>query len=97
MQRMSWEKLLSAKRLDAKTYDPDENYDLRSEFQKDVDRIIFSSAFRRLQDKTQVMPMPDSDYVRSRLTHSIEVASVARSLGKLAGNFIIKQESLNTN
>lgn len=92
---MSWEKLLSAKRLDAKTYDPDENYDLRSEFQKDVDRIIFSSAFRRLQDKTQVMPMPDSDYVRSRLTHSIEVASVARSLGKLAGNFIIKKESLN--
>ncbi|MCA9061724.1 MAG: dNTP triphosphohydrolase, partial [Planctomycetaceae bacterium] len=52
----------------------------RSEFHKDYDRIIFSSAFRRLSDKTQVVPMPDSDYTRRRLTHSLEVSCVGRSL-----------------
>lgn len=55
--------------------------DGRSPFQQDADRIVFSSAFRRLQDKTQVHPQPQSDYVRTRLTHSMEVASVGRSLG----------------
>ncbi|MCA9066742.1 MAG: dNTP triphosphohydrolase, partial [Planctomycetaceae bacterium] len=52
----------------------------RSEFHKDYDRIIFSSAFRRLSDKTQVVPLPDSDYTRRRLTHSLEVSCVGRSL-----------------
>ena len=55
--------------------------DGRSPFQQDADRIVFSSAFRRMQDKTQVHPQPQSDYVRTRLTHSMEVASVGRSLG----------------
>lgn len=54
----------------------------RSCFQKDYDRIIYSSAFRRLGDKTQVIPLPGNDYVRNRLTHSLEVSSVARSLGE---------------
>ena len=58
----------------------------RSPFQRDSDRIIFSSAFRRLQDKTQVFPLADNDYVRTRLTHSLEVASVARSLGTIVGH-----------
>ena len=57
--------------------------DIRSTFQRDYDRIIFSSAFRRLQNKTQVFPLPGSIFVHNRLTHSLEVASVGRSLGNL--------------
>jgi len=60
----------------------------RTDFQRDFDRIIFSSAFRRLQNKTQVFPLPGSVFVHNRLTHSLEVASVGRSLGSLAGEFI---------
>lgn len=82
---MDWHQLLSDKRLG-------KNYSLvehdRSAFQKDVDRIIFSSAFRRLQDKTQVFPLAQNDYVRTRLTHSLEVSSVGRSLGTLVGKHI---------
>lgn len=59
--------------------------DPRSDFQRDFDRIIFSSAFRRLQNKTQVFPLPGSVFVHNRLTHSLEVASVGRSLGNLIG------------
>jgi len=62
--------------------------DPRSEFQRDFDRIIFSSAFRRLQNKTQVFPLPGSVFVHNRLTHSLEVSSVARSLGSLIGKRI---------
>lgn len=62
--------------------------DPRSEFQRDFDRIIFSSAFRRLQNKTQVFPLPGSVFVHNRLTHSLEVASVGRSLGSLVGQAI---------
>ncbi len=65
--------------------------DTRSEYQRDFDRIIFSSAFRRLQNKTQVFPLPGSVFVHNRLTHSLEVASVGRSLGSLAGEFIVKR------
>jgi dGTPase len=65
--------------------------DFRTEYQRDFDRIIFSSAFRRLQNKTQVFPLPGSVFVHNRLTHSLEVASVGRSLGSLAGEFIVKQ------
>ena len=60
----------------------------RSGFQRDYDRIIFSSAFRRLQNKTQVFPLPDLAFVHNRLTHSLEVASVGRSLGKMVGEQI---------
>jgi len=62
----------------------------RSEFQRDFDRIVFSSAFRRLQDKTQVFPLAKNDYVRTRLTHSLEVASLGRSLGVLAGDHVLR-------
>ncbi len=61
----------------------------RTDFQRDFDRIIFSSAFRRLQNKTQVFPLPGSVFVHNRLTHSLEVSSVGRSLGSLAGEFIV--------
>lgn len=62
----------------------------RTDFQRDFDRIIFSASFRRLQNKTQVFPLPGSVFVHNRLTHSLEVASVGRSLGSLVGEFIVE-------
>lgn len=62
----------------------------RTDFQRDFDRIIFSSAFRRLQNKTQVFPLPGSVFVHNRLTHSLEVSSVGRSLGSVIGDFIVQ-------
>src|SRR6185369_7527790 len=59
--------------------------EIRSEYERDYDRIIFSSAFRRLQNKTQVFPLPKHKFVHNRLTHSLEVASVGRTLGKIIG------------
>lgn len=78
--------LYSGKRLGV-----DASKDTRTEYQRDFDRIIFSSAFRRLQNKTQVFPLPGSVFVHNRLTHSLEVASVGRSLGNLVGEFIVKK------
>jgi dGTPase len=71
----------------------------RTDFQRDFDRIIFSSAFRRLQNKTQVFPLPGSVFVHNRLTHSLEVSSVGRSLGNAVGEFIFKnfKNDLNEN
>lgn len=63
----------------------------RSAFEQDYDRIIFSHPFRRLQDKTQVHPLPEHDFVHTRLTHSLEVSSVGRSLGKRAGEVILQR------
>ncbi len=63
--------------------------DKRSKFEQDYDRIVFSHPFRMLQDKTQVFPLPKQDFVHTRLTHSLEVASVGRSLGKYAGERIL--------
>ncbi|WP_416898189.1 MAG: dGTP triphosphohydrolase [Minwuia sp.] len=83
---LDWRRLLSASRTAGDRPDPVDP--ARSPFQKDFDRIVFCSAFRRLQDKTQVHPLPESDYVRTRLTHSLEVASVGRSLGAGAGHVI---------
>lgn len=60
----------------------------RTDFQRDFDRIIFSASFRRLQNKTQVFPLPGSVFVHNRLTHSLEVSSVGRSLGSAIGEFI---------
>ncbi len=85
---MDWNLLTSTKRLGRET--PDGASEARSEYLKDWDRIVYSSAFRRMQDKTQVFPLAESDYVRTRLTHSIEVASVGRSLGNLCGEFILR-------
>ncbi|PHQ70256.1 MAG: deoxyguanosinetriphosphate triphosphohydrolase [Sneathiella sp.] len=84
---MDWNKLLSTRRFGQDHNDP--VMASRSPFHKDQDRIVFSSAFRRLQDKTQVHTLTESDYVRTRLTHSMEAASVGRSLGANAGQVII--------
>lgn len=85
---MKWTDLYSTRRTadapDKKT-NPDS---VRTSFQRDYDRIIFSSAFRRLQNKTQVFPLPGAVFVHNRLTHSLEVASVGRSLGKAVGDKI---------
>ncbi len=90
---MNWLTLLSEDRLGrerkARPHDPS-----RSEFRRDSDRITFSSAFRRLQDKTQVFPLADNDYVRTRLTHSLEVASVARSLATRVGGELCARHDL---
>ncbi|MCW5602386.1 deoxyguanosinetriphosphate triphosphohydrolase [Nitrosomonas sp.] len=88
---MEWEQLLSTERLGR---GQEQKTDARSEYQRDYDRIVFSSAFRRLQDKTQVFPLAESDYVRTRLTHSVEVSCVGRSLGTLAGSLIIERSGL---
>lgn len=94
---MEWKYLLSQKRLGKEEENQKVLSKARTVFQKDYDRIVFSSAFRRLQNKTQVFPMPKSDYVRNRLTHSLETASVGRSLGNLAGEYILnKYNYLNT-
>lgn len=69
--------------------------EIRTDFQRDFDRIVFSPAFRRLQNKTQVLPLPKSDFVRNRLTHSLETASVGRSLGIIVGKEIIKKYNLS--
>ena len=95
---MNWPKLLNWDRLcETRKWalEPD-----RSPWQIDYDRIVFSSCFRRLQDKTQVFPLSGSDYIRTRLTHSVEVSTVARTLGTTAGATIIKRhknESVDNN
>jgi len=69
----------------------------RTEYERDWDRIIFSSSFRRLQNKTQVFPLPEEVFVHNRLTHSLEVASVGRSLGKIIGKHISELEEVSEN
>lgn len=81
-----WAQLITRKRLGQDEIEETPSY--RSTFQKDYDRLIFSAAFRRLQDKTQVFPLAQTDYIRTRLTHSLEVSSVCRSLGTLLGEFL---------
>ena len=89
---MQWEQLLSLRKQG------DKNKRLRAEenetrlgFEVDYDRIIFSSAFRSLQDKTQVIPLSQTSFVHTRLTHSLEVSVVGRSLGRMVGRAIIQK------
>lgn len=89
---MKWNDLLSKKRLN-KSHSSAIN-EIRSEFHKDYDRIVFSSAFRRLGRKTQVHPLANNDHIHTRLTHSIEVGSVGRSLGLIVGNYLHHQRLL---
>jgi len=77
---MEWKQLISNKRL-GQEHRHTERHDDRSEFKRDYDRLIFSAPFRRLQNKTQVFPLPGSVFVHNRLTHSLEVSSVGMSLG----------------
>ncbi|MGN0331867.1 MAG: deoxyguanosinetriphosphate triphosphohydrolase [Lachnospiraceae bacterium] len=86
---MNWNQLLSTKRSRGSTNKYSKSSDLRSEFEKDYHRIIGSASFRRLQDKTQVFPLDKSDFIRTRLTHSLEVSSFAKSLGQNIGENIL--------
>ena len=86
---MRWEQLLSTKRPREAVTKPKQKEDLRSEFEKDYHRIIGSASFRRLQDKTQVFPLDKSDFIRTRLTHSLEVSSYGKSLGQNIGEYIL--------
>ncbi|MFT6371103.1 MAG: dGTPase [Maribacter sp.] len=89
---MNWEQLLSLRRKgDTNKRLRNEQDETRLGFDVDYDRIIFSSAFRSLQDKTQVIPLSKTDFVHTRLTHSLEVSVVGRSLGRLAGKKILEK------
>ncbi len=100
-EQEKWQKFLSCKRVtelfNGDTAAINSNIDWtepRNPFEKDCDRIIYSYPFRRLQDKTQVMPFPSYDFVHTRLTHSLEVSTVGRSLGRMVENFLIKERKL---
>lgn len=89
---MEWQQLLSRKRLGKQQLE--ENQFERTSFLKDYDRIVYSTAFRRLKDKTQVFPLSKNADVRTRLIHSLEVSCVGRSLGRMVGDQIIKRHNL---
>jgi len=91
MYKMNWEQLYSPKRVGSTTKTASGTGAIRTSFLRDYDRIIFSSAFRRLQNKTQVFPLPGPVFVHNRLTHSLEVASVGRSLGKAVGDALAER------
>ena len=89
---MNWEQLLSLKRHgDTETRLRKDQDETRLGFEVDYDRIIFSDSFRSLQDKTQVVPLSKTDFVHTRLTHSLEVSVVARSLGRTVGKKLIEK------
>ena len=89
---MNWEQLLSLKRFGDKQKRPRAAQDeTRLGFDVDFDRIIFSSAFRSLQDKTQVIPLSETDFVHTRLTHSLEVSVVGRTLGRRVGKVLLER------
>ena len=88
---MEWKQLISNKRF-GQEHKHAERHDDRSEFKRDYDRLIFSSAFRRLQNKTQVFPLPGSIFVHNRLTHSLEVASVGMSIGNDISRRVIQKQ-----
>jgi len=96
MVAVDWSSLMTRSRFNPNPIEiptvQDRHEEYRRSFQKDYDRVIFSSAFRRLQGKTQVHPFPKYDYTRVRLTHSLEVASVARTLGRAAGHVIFRHD-----
>lgn len=92
---MNWRDLISAKRFGMEEFHQtrEEN---RSDFQRDYDRLVFSAPFRRLQNKTQVFPLPGSVFVHNRLTHSLEVSCVGRSLGNdVAKELLAKRPELS--
>ena len=87
---MDWKRLITNKRLGQEHRYMD-RLDDRSEFKRDYDRLIFSAPFRRLQNKTQVFPLPGSIFVHNRLTHSLEVSSVGMSLGNDVSRRLIEK------
>lgn len=92
---MEWKTLLSSERLGGEMNRSfTETRFKRSEFERDYSRIVSSASFRRLQDKTQVFPLDSSDFVRTRLTHSLKVASVAKELGKAVEQYLVDERDI---
>ena len=89
---MDWSNCFTTQRLG----DTPDTQGYRTQYQRDFDRLIFSSAFRRLQSKTQVFPLPGSTFVHNRLTHSLEVASVGRSLGFMVGECLTRKYTFSS-
>jgi len=83
---VDWRLLLNPNRLGCPEFQQDKETIGRTEFQRDFDRVLFSSGFRRLQSKTQVFPFPETAMIHTRMTHSLEASSVGRSLGTAVGN-----------
>lgn len=94
-ETMHWQQLISDKRFGLEKYH-NPNAGVRSDFQRDYDRLVFSSPFRRLQNKTQVFPLPGSVFVHNRLTHSMEVACVGRSLANEVSNVLREKYALES-
>lgn len=91
--QFNWSLILNEKRsAESHRNGGKQEYDKRNAFENDFDRITFSSSLRRLQDKAQVFPLEKKDYVRTRLTHSLEVSTLARSLGISVGRLLNKQD-----
>ncbi|MCM1034248.1 MAG: deoxyguanosinetriphosphate triphosphohydrolase [Paludibacter sp.] len=91
---MNWEQLITTIRFGQEgIYNPALGHDARNEFQRDYDRLIFSAPFRRMQNKTQVFPLPGSVFVHNRLTHSLEVSCVGRSLGNRVADSLKERHS----
>ncbi len=90
-QNMDWKQLITNKRLGQEDHHP-ERHDDRTEFKRDYDRLIFSAPFRRMQNKTQVFPLPGSVFVHNRLTHCLEVASVGMSLGNDVSRMLMRDK-----
>ncbi|MFQ4143816.1 deoxyguanosinetriphosphate triphosphohydrolase [Chlorogloeopsis sp. ULAP02] len=90
---MDWKTLLTPKRLGKEQ--PENLQFGRTPFHRDYDRLVFSSPFRRLKDKTQVFSLPTNDYIRTRLIHSLEVSCVGRSLGRMVGEQLVRKYRLN--
>ena len=88
---MNWKQLISAKRFGMEEFHS-QRQENRTEFQRDYDRLVFSAPFRRLQNKTQVFPLPGSVFVHNRLTHSLEVSCVGRSLGNDVAKAILSRQ-----
>lgn len=97
-EKLSWEKLLSSERErpSSRKIQQKDSIIARNEFEADYDRIIGSSSVRRLQDKAQVFPLQENDVARTRLTHSIEVSALARSLGKAIGKQLEKRREFTS-
>ncbi len=90
---MDWNRLLSKKRLGKENEDGSGWEQSRNSFARDFDRIIFSTPFRRLQSKAQVVPLPEHDFIHTRLTHSLETSSIGRSMGRLVGEELLAGSS----
>ena len=93
--KLNWKYLLSEDRIRPSA--TSDTVDCRNEFDKDYDRIVYSSSLRRLQDKAQVFPLQENDFPRTRLTHSIEVSALARSFGYSIGTWLLEKKNSSPN